>query len=86
MIRVSREASGAHPKGKSMANTKEKRGDLCRVSIDKVENGYSVSCDYEDANPKTVSKRAGWVPSQRTSESYVAKTKAEVIDRVKKEL
>lgn len=63
----------------------EKRGELSAVNIEVVENGFSLKCTYEDGH-NTVSKRAGWVPSQSSQESYVAKTKAEVLQRLKEVL
>ena len=63
-----------------------KRGELRRISTNKTENGYNMTCTYEDANPKTTSKRAGWVPISQSNEDYIAKTQAEVIKRLKEVL
>ena len=60
-------------------------GELCHVSICKVENGYKIGCMYEPE--QSLSSRAGWVPPVPcTSKDYVEKTKAAVIERLKKVL
>lgn len=66
-----------------MKKPEVKRGALSHIDIQHVENGYALTCTYEDANPKTVGKRAGWVPTSQSVESYVAKTPAEVLKRLK---
>lgn len=62
---------------------KDKQGELCHVSICKVENGYKISCNYTSKN-QSLSQRAGWVegPSYNESKDYVEKTKAAVIKRL----
>jgi hypothetical protein len=63
----------------------EKLGELCHVAICKVENGYKISCSYE--HEATLSERKGWVPSVGNDcKDYVEKTKAAVIERLKKVL
>ena len=63
-----------------------KRGELCSISVDIVENGFSISCSYEDVKKNSLSRKAGWVPQRRSSEGYVAKTKAEVLKHIKEVL
>lgn len=63
--------------------SEEKLGEPCHVSICKAENGYKVSCSYEAE--KTLSQRAGWAPCMPGEcKDYVEKTKAAVIERLKK--
>ena len=63
----------------------EKLGEICHVSICKVDNGYKIGCMYE--SEQSLSSRAGWVPPTAcTSKDYVEKTKAAVIERLKKVL
>jgi hypothetical protein len=63
----------------------EKLGEPCHISICKVENGYKIGCMYE--SEQSLSSRAGWVPpTSCTSKDYVEKTKAAVIERLKKVL
>jgi hypothetical protein len=70
-----------------MAEDKEEKlGDLCHVSICVVENGYKISCSYESKD-KTLAQRAGWVPCMPAEcKDYVEKTKAAVLERLKKVL
>lgn len=68
-----------------MADTKETKEELCHVSICVVENGYKISCNYEDDANK-LGVRAGWYPPSMSSKDYVEKTKAAVIERLKKVL
>jgi hypothetical protein len=63
---------------------KEDLGELCHVSVCKAENGYKISCQYEGED--SLSQRAGWVPRSNTCKDYVEKTKAAVIERLKKVL
>jgi len=66
-----------------MAEEKEKLGELCHVTICVVENGYKISCQYE--HEQTLSERRGWVPCVAGEcKDYVEKTKAAVIERLKK--
>jgi hypothetical protein len=68
-----------------MAEAKEEKklGKLCYVSVRAVANGYSISCNYE--HPQSLAERNGWVPScSQESKDYVEKTKAAVIERLKK--
>ena len=69
-----------------MAENKEKKlGELCHVSICAVENGYRISCSYEVV--PSLAQTQGWVPSYpQESKDYVEKTKAAVIERLKKVL
>ena len=63
----------------------EKLGEICHVEICCVENGYKISCHYEAE--QSLSSRAGWVPSMPGEcKTYVEKTKAAVIERLKKVL
>lgn len=63
----------------------EKSGDLCHVTICKVENGYKVSCSYD--SPETLSSKAGWVPRvPGECKEYVEKSKAAVIKRLEEVL
>jgi hypothetical protein len=67
-----------------METTKEKgkTGELCHVSICRVENGYKISCSYEPEE-KSLSQRAGWVPCMPGEcKDYVEKTKSAVIKRL----
>ena len=64
-----------------MADKKEKKQELCHVSICVVENGYKISCNYE--SEQSLSQRAGWVPSCMESKDYVEKTKDAVLKRLK---
>jgi len=59
----------------------EKCGELCTISMRKVENGWNLCCCYED-DEMTISKRAGWVPCQMKSKEWVEKTKAAVLKRL----
>lgn len=64
----------------------EKKGELCHVSICVVENGYKVSCSYENKD-LTLGQRAGWVPcNSGESKEYVEKTKDAVLKRLKEVL
>ena len=66
-------------------NKEEKLGELCHVSICKAENGYKITCSYE--HNMSLSERKGWVPSvAQDCKDYVEKTKAAVIERLKKVL
>ena len=69
-----------------MAEDKEERlGELCHVAICVVENGYKISCQYD--HEPSLSERKGWVPtSMGECKDYVEKTKAAVIERLKKVL
>jgi hypothetical protein len=61
----------------------EKCGEVCHVSICVVENGYKISCQYENKE-MSLSQRAGWVPcSMGECKDYVEKTKDAVIKRLK---
>jgi len=64
----------------------EELGELCHVEICCVENGYKLSCQYE-CKEKSLAVRAGWVPCMPgQSKCFVEKTKAAVIERLKKVL
>jgi hypothetical protein len=64
----------------------EKLGDLCHLSVCVVENGYEISCSYENKD-LTLGQRAGWVPcNPGECKKYVEKSKAAVIERLKKVL
>ena len=64
---------------------KEKRGELCHVMICVVENGYKISCQFQ--HEQSLSERRGWVPEMANEcKDYVEKTKAAVIERLKKVL
>ena len=66
-----------------MAETKEKKMDVCHVSICVVENGYKISCQYESGE-QSLGQRAGWVPTgMGESKDYVEKTKDAVLKRLK---
>jgi hypothetical protein len=58
--------------------------DPCHVSICKAENGWKINCCYE--GEKSLSQKAGWVPTSMESRDFVEKTKAAVIERLKKVL
>lgn len=61
----------------------EKLGELCHIMICVVENGYKISCQYE--HEPSLSERKGWVPcAGNTCKDYVEKTKAAVVERLKK--
>jgi hypothetical protein len=63
----------------------EKLGELFHVAICVVENGYKISCQYE--HEPSLSERKGWVPTYPSEcKDYVEKTKAAVIERLKKVL
>ena len=65
-----------------MAETKEKKSELCHIDICCAENGYTLTCCY-DAEEQTLSQKAGWVPySPGESKKYVAKTKADLIKQL----
>jgi hypothetical protein len=66
-----------------MAEKEEKYGDASHISICKAENGYKISCSYENKE-KSLGQRAGWVPmSPCESKDYVEKTKDAVLKRLK---
>lgn len=61
----------------------EKLGDACHLTVCKAENGYKLSFSYE--HKQSLSERNGWVPSFPSEcKDYVEKTKAAVIERIKK--
>lgn len=61
----------------------EKKGEVCHVSICVVENGYKISCQYENKE-KSLGVRAGWYPEgPGESKDYVEKTKDAVLKRLK---
>jgi len=64
-----------------MAEEKEKKGEVCHISICKCENGWKISCMYN--YEKTLSQRAGWTPcGVGECKDYVAATKAAVLKRL----
>ena len=66
-----------------MADAKEKKMEVCHVSICVVENGYKISCQYESGE-QSLGQRAGWVPpSYGESKDYVEKTREGVLKRIK---
>ena len=65
-----------------MAKEEKDTGELCHISICVAENGYKVSCSYE--NKDSLSVRAGWIPSMPSCKDYVEKSKPAVVERVKK--
>jgi len=69
-----------------MAEEKDQElGEFCHAMICKVENGYEIKCQYE--HKMSLSERKGWVPSVANDcKDYVEKTKAAVIERLKKVL
>lgn len=68
-----------------MADKKEKKckcGDFQSFSVSKAENGYKISACFE--NKKTLSSRAGWVPSCCTYKEFVATSRPEMFARLEK--
>jgi hypothetical protein len=62
---------------------KEKdKGELCHISICVAENGYKISCSYEDGS--SLSARAGWVPTSMSCKDFVEKSKKSVVARIEK--
>ena len=59
----------------------EKKGKVCHLNIEVVENGYKICCTYDEE--KTLGQRAGWVPcSMGECKTYVEKTREAVIKRL----
>jgi hypothetical protein len=67
-------------------NKEENLGEVCHISICVAENGYKICVGYENKE-LTLGQRAGWVPCMPgQNKDYVEKTKAAVIERLKKVL
>lgn len=66
------------------AGTKDTKGmDLKSFNVCRAENGYKICANYEKKN-KTISQRAGWVPScSYDDKQFVYKTDEEVLTAVK---
>lgn len=61
----------------------EKKQEVCHISICVVENGYKISCSYENKE-QTLGVRAGWYPPGPSEcKDYVEKTKDAVLKRLK---